>query len=104
MTKADPSLSQMLPEDARKHVVRGEILVKEGNFEQAAAEYKKAMQIAPYATQLHYNAALINAELKEYAEAIHQMNIYLKAAPDAPNARAAQDEIYKWEFLMEKGK
>jgi hypothetical protein len=30
------------------------------------------------------------------------MKIYLQAAPDAPNARAAKDEIIKWELMLEK--
>lgn len=103
MMRRNPSLSEM-PEDARKYALRGEVLIKEGNLEQAATEFKKAIQTAPYAARLYYNAALINAELKKYPEAIRHMKIYLKAAPDAPDARAAKDEIIKWEFMMEKGK
>jgi len=30
------------------------------------------------------------------------MKAYLSLASDAPNARAAKDQIYKWEFKMEK--
>jgi tetratricopeptide (TPR) repeat protein len=89
-------------EDARKYALRSEVLLKEGNFEQVATELKKAIQIAPYAARLYYNFALINAELKKYPEAIRHMKIYLKAAPDAPDARPARDEIIKWEFMIEK--
>ncbi|MEK7314156.1 MAG: tetratricopeptide repeat protein [Deltaproteobacteria bacterium] len=103
MIRKNPLLAEV-PEDARKYALRGEVLLKEGNFEQAAAEFKKAIQIAPYAARLYYNTALINAELKKYPEAIRNMKIYLNAAPDAPDARAAKDEIIKWEFMMEKGK
>jgi len=102
--RMNPSLSGMLPEEARKHALRGEMLVKESNFEQAAAEYTKAIRIAPYAARLYYNSALIYAELKKYSEAIRQMKTYLQAVPNAPDARAAKDEMYKWEFMMEKGK
>ena len=101
MLRKNPLLAD-LPEDARKYALRSEVLVKEGNFEQAATELKKAIQIAPYAARLYYNSALINAELKKYPEAIRHMKLYLKAAPDAPDARAAKDEIIKWEFMMEK--
>jgi len=100
--RRNPSLSEM-PEDARKYALRGEVLIKEGNFEQAATEFKKAIQIAPYAARLYYNCALINAELKKYPEAIRHMKIYLKASPDASDARAAKDEIIKWELMMERG-
>lgn len=101
MIRKNPLLAEM-PEDARKYALRGEMLVKEGNFEQAVAEIKKAIRIAPYEARLYYNSALWNAELKKYPEAIRNMKIYLKATPDAPNARAAKDEIIKWEFMMEK--
>jgi tetratricopeptide (TPR) repeat protein len=103
MIRKNPLLSEM-PEDARKYALRSEVMVEEGSFEQAATELKKAIQIAPYAARLYYNCALINAELKKYPEAIRHMKIYLKAAPDAPDARAAKDEIFKWEFKMEKRK
>ena len=106
MIRRNPLLAEFseMPEDARKYALRSEVLVKEGNFEQAVTEIKKAIQIAPYAAQLYYNSALWNAELKKYSEAIQNMKIYLKAAPDAPNSRAVKDEIIKWEFMMEKGK
>lgn len=103
ITRKNPSFSD-LPEDARKYVIRGEVLEKEGNFEQAATEFKKAIQIAPYVAGLYYSSALINAELKKYAEAIRYMKIYLKAAPDAPNAGDLKDAIIKWEFMLERGK
>jgi len=99
MIRRNPLLSE-LPEDARKYALRSEMLVKEGNFEQAVAELKKAIRIAPYEARLYYNSALWNAELKKYPEAIRNMKIYLKAAPDAPDARAAKDEIIKWEFKI----
>ena len=102
MIRMNPSLSE-LPEEARKHVLRAQEWKKEGNFGQAATEFKKAIQIAPYVAGLYYDSALMNAELKKYPEAIRYMNIYLKAAPDAPDARDTKDEIYKWEFKMEKG-
>lgn len=103
VARKNPLLSEM-PEDARKHALRGEALMEEGNFEQAAAEFKKAIRIAPYTARLYYTSALINAELKKYPEAIQYMSIYLKAAPDAPDARASKDEIYKWELMAEKKK
>ena len=103
MVRRNPSLSEM-PEDARKHALRSEVLVKEGNFEPAAAELEKAIQIAPYEAQLYSNSAFVNAELKIYPEAIRRMKIYLMAAPDAPDARTAEDEIIKWEFMVEREK
>ncbi|HLD22600.1 MAG TPA: tetratricopeptide repeat protein, partial [Sulfuricurvum sp.] len=104
--RRNPLLAEFseMPEDARRYALRSEMLLKDGNLEQAAAELKKAIRIAPYAARLYYSSALINAELKKYPEAISQMKIYLKAVPEALDARAVKDEIMKWEFRIEKGR
>jgi tetratricopeptide (TPR) repeat protein len=65
------------PDAARKHALRGELEIKDGDFEQAA---------------------------KEYQMAIRMMKTYLRAVPDAPDAQAAKDEITKWEYAQEKDK
>ncbi|MEW6003577.1 MAG: tetratricopeptide repeat protein [Nitrospirota bacterium] len=83
-------------------MIRGEVLVKEGNFEDAVKEYRKAIQVAPFVAGLYFNTALVYGELKNYPGAIRYMNIYLQLGPDAPDARSAKDEIYKWELQMEK--
>jgi tetratricopeptide (TPR) repeat protein len=102
MIRRNPLLSEM-PEDARKYAIRGETLIKEGNLEQAATEFKKGIQVAPYIAKLYYNTAYVNGELKKYPEAIRYMKIYVQADPDAPNSREAKDWIIRWEQMMEKG-
>lgn len=91
-----------ITEQARRHVLRGELLIKEKNLGEAVTEYKKAVALAPYSAKLYFNLALLYGEVKNYEDAISNMKIYLQAAPDAPNARAAKDEIIKWELLQEK--
>lgn len=91
-------------EDARKHALRGEILIKEGDQEAAISEIKKAIRLAPFSAKLYFNTALIYGELKNYPEAIRYMKVYIQVVPAAPDARAAKDEIIKWELLMERGK
>lgn len=102
IVKKNPYLSQ-IPEEARKYALRGEVLLKDGKFEEALKEYKEAIKYAPYIALLYRTTALVYGELKEYAQAINYMNIYLDLMPDAPDARAVKDQIYKWEFMMEKG-
>jgi len=92
-----------MSEDALKYALRGEILVGEGEREGAISEFKKAIRLAPFSAMLYFNTAVIYGEVKNYSEAIAYMKIYLQAAPDAPNARAAKGEIIKWELLMERG-
>ncbi|MCE5311977.1 MAG: tetratricopeptide repeat protein [Nitrospiraceae bacterium] len=91
-----------ITEQARRHVLRGELLVKDKNMPDAVNEYRKAISLAPYSAKLYFNLALICGEIKKYDDAISNMKIYLQAAPDAPNARAARDEIIKWELMQEK--
>ena len=57
---------------------------------------------APYVPKLYYNSALLNGQLRRYGEAMRLMKIYLQAAPTAPDRRTAEDEIYKWELLLEQ--
>jgi tetratricopeptide (TPR) repeat protein len=97
----DPSLAK-LPEEARKLALRGDLFIKDGAFADALPEYRKALKLAPFNAQLHFNAALICGQLKDYRQAIRYMTVYLELNPDAPNARAAKDEIYKWEFQLEE--
>lgn len=97
----DPRLSA-LSEEARKFALRGDMLTKEGDFKEAAEQYRQAVNAAPYIAKLYFNAAMIYGEMKKYPQAVRHIKTYLQLAPDAPNVRAAQDQIYKWEFMMEK--
>ncbi|MBW2632249.1 MAG: hypothetical protein JRC90_10945 [Deltaproteobacteria bacterium] len=100
----EPGPAAVLPEEARKYVLRGDVLTEEGTFEEAVKEYLQAVQAAPYIAKLYFNTAMIYGELKKYPQAIRNMNTYLNLAPESPNARASKDQIYKWEFKMEKEK
>ena len=92
-----------MPDEAHRHVVRGELLLNQGTLERALVEFNEALRIAPYMPKMYYNTALIYGELKQYDQAIRQMHLYLTVAPEAPDARAAQDQITKWELLQEMG-
>jgi tetratricopeptide (TPR) repeat protein len=90
-----------MPDDAHRHVVRGELLLNQGMLERGLAEFNEALRMAPYIPRMYYNTALIYGELKQYGQAIRHMHLYLTAAPEAPDARAAQDQITKWELQQE---
>jgi regulator of sirC expression with transglutaminase-like and TPR domain len=49
---------------------------------------------------VHYDKALVRAELKDWSGAIDSMKRYLRLAPQAPDARQVQDKIYEWEARM----
>jgi tetratricopeptide (TPR) repeat protein len=61
-----------LPDEARRRVVRGELLLKDGMLDRALAEFNEALRIAPYVPKLYYNTALIYGQLKQYDQAIRQ--------------------------------
>jgi len=92
-----------LPEEARKFVIRAETFIEEGKFEKAIEEYQKALELSPFYPNLYKALALSYGQIKDYKKAIKNMNIYLELYPDDPDIRAAKDQIYRWEFMMEKG-
>jgi tetratricopeptide (TPR) repeat protein len=92
-----------MPDDAHRHVVRGEALLNQGMMDRALVEFNEALRIAPYMPKMYYNTALIYGELKQYDQAIRQMHLYLTVAPEAPDLRTAQDQITKWELQQEMG-
>lgn len=93
-----------LSEDARKIIIKAELYTSEGNFEKAIEEYKKALEISPFFPGLYKALALNYGQIKDYKNAIKNMNIYLELVPDAQDYRAVKDQIYRWEFMMEKEK
>ncbi len=90
-----------LPEEARKYRVQAEFLAQGKQADKAIALYRKALDIAPWWPEGHYQLALLLGETKKYSDATREMQRYLLLAPDAPEARAAQDRIYQWEVAVE---
>lgn len=89
-----------VPEYVRKFTVQASSNVEEKNYADAIEKYQLALGIAPYYPFAHFNLAILYSTIREYKKAIEQMNIYLKLAPDASDARAAQDKIYEWEIKV----
>ena len=92
----------MLPEEAHKYKVQAEGSVRDKKFDDAAQLYGKALDIAPWWPEGHFNRAIILGESKYYQGAIREMKRYLALVPNAPDARAAQDKIYDWEHKAGK--
>jgi len=103
LMKTTPDLVS-LPEEARKHVLRAEVLSADNNFTRAVAEYNEALKIAPFYPDTYKAMALTYEGLQAYNQAIKSMNAYLELCPDTPDSRALMDKIIKWEFLLEEQK
>lgn len=97
VSKSRAKAAQPIPEEARRFKVQAEAAVEKKDFARAAEHYKKALELAPWWPEGWYNRALILGELGHSRSAIDSMRRYLALRPDAPDARAAQDQIYKWE-------
>lgn len=95
-----------IPEEARRHFVRGGTLFKDAktadDLSQAADEFKKATHLAPWWPEARYNYALVLEAAGQYALAINALYLYRAfKLPDA-EARAVQDKIYALEAKQEK--
>ncbi|MBI5316076.1 MAG: tetratricopeptide repeat protein [Nitrospirae bacterium] len=87
-----------LPEEARKFGVQATSLVERKRYEEAVALYKKALEIAPWWAEGHFNRALVLANQNRFHEAIAGMKHFVLLTPDSADARAAQDKLYEWEL------
>jgi tetratricopeptide (TPR) repeat protein len=87
----------VVSEAVRRLKVQAEDAVREKNFEDAASLYEEATQLAPWWSAGHFNYALISSETGDYDLAVREMKRYLLLVPNAPDARDAQNNIYKWE-------
>lgn len=96
----DRSVRPAFPEDARRHRVMAEQAVQQKRLTEAVNSYVMAVRAAPWWPDGYYNLALLNAELKNYEESVRMMKRYLALEPDAPDARAAQDQVYRWEGML----
>ncbi len=88
-------------ENAIRLKVQAEAAVKEKNFVEAAVLFKKALDIAPWWPEGHFNLSLILSETGDFELAIREMKRYILLAPEASNARSAQNKIYEWERKVE---
>lgn len=89
-----------LPEEARKLRVQAEFAVTQKRFGDAAQLYREAIALAPWWADGYYNRALVLGETGAYRQASAEMSRYLSLAPDAADARAAQDKVYEWEGAL----
>lgn len=89
-----------LSEDQRRLIVQAEALRQRKDYAGAASLFRQLVRTSPTAYPVAYfNLALLYEQQEHYRQAIVPMRKYLLLAPDAKDARAAQDKIYEWEML-----
>ena len=95
-----------IPEEARRHFVRGSALFKDAkapdDYKQVVDEFTQAVHLAPWWSDARYNLALAWEAPGDYADAIAALKLYLLFKLSDAEARAAQDKIYVLEARQEK--
>jgi len=98
--------SPPVPEEARKHYVKGSALFPEAksgeDYAQVVSEFKEAVHLAPWWPEARTHLALALESSGDYASAIDNLNHYLLFRLPVPEARAVQDKIYVLEAKQEK--
>ncbi len=92
-TPVKPELS----EEAHKCAVQGDFAIEKKNLPVAIDRYTDALKIAPWWPEGYLKRGRLLAEIELYDAAIADMKKFLLLAPEAKEAREAQDNIYKWE-------
>ncbi|MBN1474333.1 MAG: hypothetical protein JW914_06935 [Syntrophaceae bacterium] len=102
----DSSIGQTIPEEARRHMVRGEMAMEMAKspdgYEAAIIEFKEAARFAPRWSQAYYKMGLAQEKAGKYGDAIISLKKYLQLAPKSPDAPKIKEKIYKLEYQAEK--
>ena len=94
-----------VPEDAERSVIRGtshfQKATDANGYKKAIAEFKSAVNAAPWFGLAYYNLGVVQEKAGFYAEAIDSLKLYLLAEPNAKNARDVKNKIYALEVDAE---
>jgi tetratricopeptide (TPR) repeat protein len=94
-----------VPEEAERSLVRGtshfQKATDANGFKKAIAEFRSAVNAAPWFALAYYNLGVAQEKAGQYAEAIDSLKLYIMAAPDAKNARDVKNKIYALEVDAE---
>lgn len=95
------NVKPQITEEQRKLIVQANTLTQQKEYFKARDKYREAMAFDPTSyPAAYYNLALLDAQMNLPFSAILYMKHYLLLAPDAADARSAQDKIYEWELML----
>lgn len=94
-----------LSEEAERHMARGFAAVKtakdEQGFLRAASEFKQVVKLSPWHADGYYNLGVVLDKGGKYPEAVRNLTLYLKALPNAADAKEVKRLIYEIEYRQE---
>ena len=92
--------------DARRHMIRGQVEMEEARtesgYQNAIAEFKKAIQYAPEWADAWYNLGVAQESATYYSDAIKSFNKYLDLNPNAADSIYVEDKVIRLEYKREK--
>lgn len=98
--------AQTIPEEARRHMARGQAAVEMAKspeeYAPAIKEFQQASRLAPNWPDPYYNLAILQEKTGKLKEAVASLKQYLRLAPNAPDAAKIQEQIYKLEYKAEQ--
>jgi len=95
------AVKPQVSEAQRKYIVQANALNQRKDYAGAIQRYLQALDLDPVSYPgAYFNLALLSAQAHRFRAAVRYMKQYLLLAPDANDARSAQDKIYEWEQMM----
>lgn len=93
-----------IPDEAKRHTVRGMAAIEEAkteaDYKEAIAEFEKVVNAAPWLGEGYRNLGITQDKAGQYDAAIKNLNLYLLTNP--ADAEKAKSLIYKIEFRRDK--
>lgn len=100
------SPSPATPEDAKRYMARGAAAVEIANtqedFGRAAAEFKKAIRVAPWLANAYYNLGVVQEKASLFEAAMRSYKLYLLSTPSEREAKEIQQRIFGLEYKAER--
>jgi len=105
-----------IPEEAKRHMAGGIAALKiakdVSGYKEAEKQFEKARTVAPWWADPYFNIGIIKEKTwkfyfgfdaeRGYKSAVENLNLYLLAAPNAPDANAVRSKIYELEYLWKR--
>jgi tetratricopeptide (TPR) repeat protein len=95
-----------VPEDAERYMARGKAAFESAktdeDYSSAIAEFKKAVDSAPWLAIGYYNLGLVQEKAGRLDDAMKNFKLYLLADPSARDAPSVKNRIYGLEYKLEQ--
>lgn len=97
----DTMRQEIRDDEAKIYYNMGNIFFHQGKYDEAVAEYRKALDLSPTDASAHFNLAYISGEfLHDYPMALEHYQQYLFLSPAAEDAQLVQEKILEVQLYL----